>query len=240
MTVPPEFALRCPSCGRAPEAPDPAAASWAVLAGHGDAKGVFLWHATEASARDGAVGRETLAATPAIGETHWASLDFPVAVRLDTPLWVLHETPATLAMGFEDGHPETDLPNFVRCRPALIEAIDPSRAVARVVVEAVTTFEDLRRLPPSPHLAADDLWADHAAAATRRHVRLGDLIVVSSSWEGDIGSWAILEDRAETTDLLVLARWGWHHDHLWAGRTRLRAGTTMIGPGLDPAWRERR
>lgn len=233
MTVPD---LRC-SCGAPPEPPDLAAEPWAILAGHGDAKGVFLWHADEASARDGEAGPGPLEPTPAVGETHWARLAFPVSARLDAPMWVLHETPATVALGFEDGDPGTDLPSFVRCRPILIETIDSARAVARVVVEAVMPFAALRALAPSPRPPGADLWQDHAVAATRRHVRLGDLTIVSSSWEGDIGAWAILEDRPETTDLLVLARWGWHHDHLWAGRARLRQGETMIGPGVRPEWR---
>lgn len=229
--------LRC-SCGTAAIPPDATAQPWAILAGHGDAKSVFLWHADEVSARAGAEGRAMLESAPVVGETHWASLAFPAAARLDTPLWVVHETPATIAWGFEDGDPGTAPPSFVRCRPILIEALDGRRAIARVVVEAVTSLADLRALAPSPHAPSADLWQDHAMAAQRRRVRLGDLTIVSSSWEGDIGSWAILDDRPETTDLLVLARWGWHHDHLWAGRARLRAGETMIGPGVRAEWRQ--
>lgn len=151
--------------------------------------------------------------------------------------WSLYETPDMIRSGFEDSPARLRDLIAVRCQLTTLTRLDPSRAVAQVSIEALTTLDELIALPLVQSQLADALWQNFHPVNFEWIVRQGDLVHIECNFEGDDGAWAILRDTPEATDLLLLAEWGEHEDHLWCGRVRVRQGTHMIGSGLPPLLR---
>jgi hypothetical protein len=241
-----DFQFSC-SCGQAAKAPKLADHDWATLAGYGD-MGVVRWYATKALAREGS-DFEALEACPAVGGEYWLGLTHPFASVLGESFWCVHQPPLFVINGIDE---DTDLQNitFIRSHLTEMENTQPeiigdggfrraNRAgVGRAVVEAVTTLDEVLALPLSPNKPDELLWGNLRFAGNTTIVRQGRLIHALCQTNVDWSCWAILHDTEEATDLLVFANFSDHDDDLRLGRTRLRQGNTMIGPGVPPEWLE--
>ena len=108
--------------------------------------------------------------------------------------------------------------------------------IGRATVEAVMTLDDVLALPLSTVAPPDLLWCNLRFAGNTTVVRQGSLIHALCQTNVDWTSWAILHDTPEATDLLVFCNSDDHEDSLRIGRTRLRSGDTMIGPGVPQEW----
>lgn len=231
----PEF--RC-VCGQPDRPADPARAPWAVLAGYGDFQSL-LWHVDEAHARDPRRQYGYLPDRPAAGDERWVSVGRGFADRPGDAFWCLYETPLAAYNGYGDDELDGRLADMalVRCRLDELASTGPQTAAARATVERVLDVRDLTALPLAVVPAAASLWTDLMLQPDRAPLRQGDLVLVQADLEGDLGAWALLHDTPQATDLLILAQWGAHADHLWAGRLRVRDGARLIGPGLPPQMR---
>lgn len=223
------------SCGAHSLPPEAARHAWASYAALGDFF-TLKWHHSEDAARRTAsacmtTGAEfdVLEAPPTLGALLWASLGDHFATPRDALLWTLFETPKLARWGYDDEDVRlTDLA-LVECRVRDFEILSPQAGVARAEITRVVTLDDLKASPPTTTPATErDLWEDlrisRDVAATRR----GDLIYLDASDDG-MGGWAVVMDTPAATDLLLLSEYDKHRSHLWAGRLRVRDGTTWLG-----------
>jgi hypothetical protein len=241
-----DFEFTC-VCGEPAIAPKLTESDWAILAGYGDMH-VLQWYETKELARTKS-DFETLETCPVIGQSYWLALNFPFASVLGESFWCIHEPPLFHINGIDE---DTDIRqfSFVRCHLTEMEItqqdarkddgswLSTKAGVARATVEAVMTLDDVLALPLSETAADDLLWCNLRFSGHTTVIRQGSLIHAVCATNVDWTSWAILHNTPESTDLLVFSNFSDHDDDVRVGRTRLRHGSTMIGPGVPLEWLE--
>ncbi len=232
-------------CGKPAVAPKRKENDWAALTGYGD-MGALLWYETEECARERS-DFKALEKTPIVGRSYWLGLTFPFASRLGESFWCIHEPPLFFINGMDE---DTDIQqiSLVRCHLTEMEIpqqdvrkddgswLTRKAGIARATVEAVMTINDVLALPLSEVEPDNLLWENLRFAGWTTIVRQGNLIHALCQTNVDWTSFAILHDTPEATDLLVFGDFSEHEDSVRVGRTRLRQGSAMIGPGVPMEW----
>jgi hypothetical protein len=241
-----DFGFTC-TCGQAAVAPKLAENDWAILAGYGDASAVRLYETEELARTNNEF--KSLEGRPRIGDTPWLALTFPFASARGDSFWCIHEPPSFFYAGVDNDDTEIRQFSFVRCRDLTDLAITQQdvakeggfwltrkAGIARATVEAVITVDDLLQLPLSEAKPDDRLWMYNQFAGSTMIFRQGSLVYVHCTTNVDWRFWSILHDTPEATDLLAFCDSSEHDDVVRIGRTRLRHGAEMIGPGVPPEW----
>lgn len=244
-----DFEFTC-VCGQMAVAPKLAEGDWAILAGYGDTH-VLRWYETADRARAKDVFK-ALENRPVVGQSYWLGLTHPFASALGESFWCIHEPPLFYFNGLDNDDTDIRQFSFVRCHLTQMEItqqdvpkdngfwLTHKAGIARASVEAVMTLDDVLALPLAENLPDDLLWANLRFAGNTTVVRQGSLIHALCETNVDWTCWAILHDTPESTDLLVFSNVSDHEDDVRVGRTRLRHGDTMIGPGVPREWLEAR
>jgi hypothetical protein len=240
-----DFKFTC-TCGRSALAPKLAENDWATLAGYGDAF-ALRWYGTEELARTNNEFK-SLEQCPGIGDTPWLGLTFPFAAAHGESFWCTHEPPSFFYAGVDNDDTEIRQFSFVRCHVTdmVITQQDVPKeggfwltrkaGIAHATVEAVMTLDDLLNLPLSDAVPDDQLWMFLQFAGSTMIFRQGSLVYVHCTTNVDWGFWSILHDTQEATDLLAFCEYSDHDDAVRIGRTRLRCGDKMMGPGVPQGW----
>lgn len=241
-----DFGFTC-TCGQAALAPKLTENNWAILAGYGDA-GALRWYETEDLARTNDEFK-SLEICPRIGDTPWLALTFPFAATQGESFWCIHEPRSFFYAGVDNDDTEIRQFSFVRRRHLSDLAITQQDArkedgfwltrkagIARATVEAVVTVDDLLQLPLSDVKPDDRLWMYNQFAGSTMIFRQGSLLYVHCTTNVDWEFWCILHDTPEATDLLAFCEHSEHDDVVRIGRTRLRRGEEVIGPGIPEGW----
>lgn len=235
-------------CGEAAVAPKLADNDWAVSIGYGD-NSALRWYETEELAREKDEFKQ-LEKRPRIGDSPWLALTNPFAAVQGESFWCIHQPPIFLFNGLDNDDTEITQFAFLRCHLGEMQItqedvrrddggwLSTKAGIARATVEAVMTLDDVLALPLSPVAPPDLLWCNLRFAGNTTVVRQGSLIHALCQTNVDWTSWGILHDTPEATDLLVFCNSDDHEDSLRIGRTRLRQGDTMIGPGVPQEWLE--
>ncbi|MCA0317229.1 MAG: hypothetical protein LCH88_04085 [Proteobacteria bacterium] len=223
----PDLQFRC-TCGDIGHRPSLAGQPWATVAAY--AGSAVQWHASRASALRREAPFSLLPRAPAVGERHWLKVTLPFAAVVDEVFWSLFEPPLISWNSVDQDTTPEDIRalSLVRCRLLAGEETDARSGIAEVEVEAVTTLGDLLALNPVPYAPPADFWRlllHNGWDATR----IDGFIHVEGNIEGDEGAWALIRESGADRDLVLYCSWGFHTDHVWAGRARLPAD----GPRLD-------
>jgi hypothetical protein len=239
------FNFTC-SCGVSALAPKLAENDWAALAGYGDMFALRMYETEELARAKNEF--KALEKCPSVGDSLWLGLTFPFAAALGESFWCIHEPPSFFYAGVDNDDTEIRQFSFVRCRMTEMKITDQDvrkddgfwltkkAGIARANVEAVMPLDDVLTLPLSDATPDDQLWLNLNFAGTTLIFRQGNLVYVLCQTVADWGFWTILHDTPETTDLLVFSEHGDHEDVVRVGRTRLRQGDKMIGPGVPEGW----
>jgi hypothetical protein len=240
-----DFKFTC-TCGRSALVPKLAENDWAILAGYGDTF-ALRWYETEELARTKNEFK-TLEKCPSVGDSHWLGLTFPFAAMQGESFWCVHEPPSFFYAGVDNDDTEIRQFSFVRCHMTKMEItqqdvpkedgfwLTRKAGIAHATVEAVMALDDVLKLPLSEAAPDDQLWSLLKFAGSTMIFRQGSFVYVLCQTIADWGFWTILYDAPETTDLLVLCENNDHDDVVRVGRTRLRRGDKMIGPGVPQGW----
>lgn len=227
------ISFRC-RCGADSAPPSLASHPWAHVAALGDFI-TLVWHESEAgarlAARIGASAGQNVdmpRSQPAVGARHWVSLGDHFAADAEAPFWVLYETPEIFYMGFDE--PEARLSDLalLQCRIAGFERTRDAAGVAVATVEAALQVDDLLALTPYRDPVAAGLWGAFQGARNAQVIRQGTLLYFEARDDG-WGAWALMHHADGVADLLMLADYGNHDSHVWAGRLRIyEAGTWCV------------
>jgi hypothetical protein len=242
-----DFKFAC-VCGEPAVAPKLADDDWAALVGYGD-DSALRWYETEELARE-RDDFKMLQERPDAGDSRWLALTNPFATVLGESFWCMHQPPIFFHNGLDNDDTEITQISFLRCHLTEVQItrqdvrrddggwLSNKAGIARVTVESVMTVDDVLALPLSPAVPPALLWCNLRFAGNTTVVRQGSLIHALCQTNVDWTSWAILHNTPEATDLLAFCNSDDHEDSLRIGRTRLRQGSTMIGPGVPREWLE--
>ena len=217
--------FRC-VCGHAALTPSLQAHSWARLTGYGEHHAASFF-ASEADARAAPAIAKPLAQAPEAGGAAWLRLGHPFVLDSTTPFWCFYEPPMMKSNGLEPGGDELSQVRLVRCQLTDPQPFTgPYGQQQAVDLAKVLETLSLEALAVSPAAAPMDVDTarrklDHpfSADGSEEHIRQGDYLWFSGAdHEADGGCWAILHARPDSLDLLVFGEWGFHNDHMWAGR----------------------
>lgn len=223
----PDLEFRC-VCGQIGHRPSLAEQPWATIAAYaGDAA---QWHASRASALRTEAPFSLLARPPSVGERHWLKVSRPFAAVIGEAFWSLFEPPLISWNGIDEDTTPEDIGALALVRSRLLagEATDERGGIAEVEVEAVTTLDDLLALDPVPYTPPPDFWRFMLRNGWEP-ARIGGFLHAEGNIEGDEGVWALIRESDAGRDLLLYSSWGFHTDHVWAGRARLPADSPRSG-----------
>lgn len=185
---------------------------------------------------------------PAVGESAWLHLEHPFAAAKGESFWCLYHPPAFYYAGVDNDDTRITQFAFVRCHIDELEitAIDDRQesgfwnsrkaGIARATVDEVIGLETVPQFPLSGIAPPNDIWLLLRSAGNTLIYRQDAFVYVLCQTVLDWSFWAVLYDTPAATDLLVFCDSGEHDDTVRVGRTRLRDGDKMIGPGVPTEW----
>jgi hypothetical protein len=157
--------------------------------------------------------------SPKDGEKHSLLVRFPFSAASGEPFWCLYQPPLSYNDGWEEQPQAIPESSVVECR--LLQITDDNAESAKVQVEIL-------RSVPVPEIAGafasiERGGSSFAMFGSRRAAvsRFDRYWHLSYSFEGDAGSWAIIERRGGEDRLLMHGDWGWHMDWFSVENRRL-------------------
>jgi hypothetical protein len=163
---------------------------------------------------------------PERGEQHWLLVRFPFTAVSGKAFWCLYQPPASYYDGWEERPEAIPETSVIECR--LLEIADDNAESAKIRVEIL-------RSVPVPEIAGSFASIERGGnnfamfESWRSEVsRFDRYWHLSYSFEGDAGSWAIVERRGDEDRLLLHGDWAWHMDWFTVDNRRLSESETAM------------
>jgi hypothetical protein len=202
----------------------PRTPAWAALWGFA---GCTRWLAERPVPDQEQLSPLCLPQSPDVGTEQWLVVGKPFHAALGQDVWCLYQPPLAYYNGWDDRPDELARSALAQCKVLGFGDVRDHSAIVHVRITDVLAFSQIgARLAASETIGASQL--EQLVPSVRREAsRLGNFSYLDFNFEGDAGTWAIIERRQDREFLIIAGEWGWHEDYLFAGNSPLDAEATQ-------------